>query len=116
MTTSHATSAGLLYGQVERRPLLLANAPAQPPRRPRESVVSNGRESLLVAAKCEQKVRDAVRRRKVVVGRADAEAVHAAAAIRDQRRAGLAEKPDAELAALERETGVPLEVAGVVAE
>ena len=46
----------------------------------------------------------------------DAEAVHAPAAGADEQRAGLAHQPDPELAALERQAGVALQLALVVAE
>ena len=61
-------------------------------------------------------MRDAVGRRQLGVGGGHAEAVHAPAARHDEQRAALADEPDAERGALERQAGLALELALLVAE
>ena len=91
-------------------------APADAPRRAGEGVVRDRREALLVLAQRQQQVGYPVGRRQLAVRGPHAEAVHPPAAGRDEQRAALADQPDAERAALEREAGVALELALVVAE
>ena len=79
-------------------------------------MVGDRREAGLVGAEGQQQVGDAVGRRQIGRVRADAEAVHHLAAGHDEQGALLADQPGAQLAGLEREAGLALELARVVAE
>ena len=79
-------------------------------------MIRDGREALLVLSQRQEQVGYAVGRRQLRVRHAHAEAVHAPAARRDEQRAALADQPGAERAALEREAGVALQAALVMAE
>ena len=106
-SSAAASSAGRKRG---RQP-----APHAPPRAA-EGEVGDGREAVLVGAQREQQVGDPVGRRQRAVLDVHAPAVHAAAARAHEQRAGLADQPDAERAALEHQAGAGVQLARLVAD
>src|SRR5215210_6745513 len=115
MTTVAATTGSARGAcRVERRAHRGGKPPPHAPHGPREGVVRDGREAVLVGPQGQQQVRDAVRRRQLGLRGPDAEAVDPAA--RQQQGSGFADEPGAELTALEREARVALELALAMAE
>ena len=79
-------------------------------------MVRDGREADLVRAQRQQEVSDPIGGRQVALGRPDAEAVDPLPAVRDEHGARLAEQPHAEVAALQRQAGLALELTLLVPE
>jgi len=90
---------------VQRRPHGTLQAPAKPPGGSGKGAVGHGGKAGLVTAQGKQEVGDAIARGQLGVGHAHAVAVHQAPARSYEQRPGLAHQPDAELAALEHQTG-----------